>query len=40
VRGGSWSLIDEQFVRLTDRAPSDPAGRNTNLGFRCARDDR
>jgi len=39
VRGGSWSLIDEQFVRLTDRAPSDPAARNTNLGFRCARDD-
>jgi formylglycine-generating enzyme required for sulfatase activity len=39
VRGGSWSLIDEQFVRLTDRAPSDPAGRNTNLGFRCARDE-
>jgi formylglycine-generating enzyme required for sulfatase activity len=39
VRGGSWSLIDEQFVRLTDRAPSDPVGRNTNLGFRCARDD-
>jgi formylglycine-generating enzyme required for sulfatase activity len=39
VRGGSWSLIDEQFVRLTDRAPSDPVARNTNLGFRCARDD-
>lgn len=39
VRGGSWSLIDEQFVRLTDRAPSDPLARNTNLGFRCARDD-
>jgi formylglycine-generating enzyme required for sulfatase activity len=39
VRGGSWSLVDEQFVRLSDRAPSDPAARNTNLGFRCARDD-
>jgi formylglycine-generating enzyme required for sulfatase activity len=39
VRGGSWSLIDDQFVRLTDRAPSDPVARNTNLGFRCARDD-
>jgi formylglycine-generating enzyme required for sulfatase activity len=39
VRGGSWSLIDEQFVRLTDRAPSAPEARNTNLGFRCAQDD-
>jgi formylglycine-generating enzyme required for sulfatase activity len=39
VRGGNWLLVDELFVRLTDRAPSDPAARNTNLGFRCARDD-
>ena len=39
VRGGSWSLDGYGFVRLTDRAPSDPSARNTNLGFRCARDD-
>jgi formylglycine-generating enzyme required for sulfatase activity len=39
VRGGSWSLVDEVFVRLTDRAPSDPEARNTNLGFRCAADE-
>jgi formylglycine-generating enzyme required for sulfatase activity len=37
VRGGSWSLVDYLFVRLTDRSPSDPSTRNTNLGFRCAR---
>jgi len=37
VRGGSWSMVDYLFVRLTDRSPSDPATRNTNLGFRCAR---
>jgi formylglycine-generating enzyme required for sulfatase activity len=36
VRGGSWSMVDYVFVRLTDRSPSDPATRNTNLGFRCA----
>jgi formylglycine-generating enzyme required for sulfatase activity len=37
VRGGSWSMVDYLFVRLTDRSPSDPATRNTNLGFRCAK---
>jgi formylglycine-generating enzyme required for sulfatase activity len=37
VRGGSWSVVDYLFVRLTDRSPSDPSTRNTNLGFRCAR---
>ena len=37
VRGGSWSVVDYLFVRLTDRSPSDPTTRNTNLGFRCAR---
>jgi formylglycine-generating enzyme required for sulfatase activity len=37
VRGGSWSMVDYIFVRLTDRSPSDPTTRNTNLGFRCAR---
>ncbi|HEY3820147.1 MAG TPA: SUMF1/EgtB/PvdO family nonheme iron enzyme [Polyangiaceae bacterium] len=36
VRGGSWSLVDYLFVRLTDRSPSDASTRNTNLGFRCA----
>src|SRR5580700_5781095 len=35
VRGGSWLVEDHLFVRLTDRAPSDPSTRNTNLGFRC-----
>lgn len=37
VRGGSWSMVNFLFVRLTDRSPSDPSTRNTNLGFRCAR---
>jgi formylglycine-generating enzyme required for sulfatase activity len=37
VRGGSWSMQDYLFVRLTDRSPADPSNRNTNLGFRCAR---
>jgi formylglycine-generating enzyme required for sulfatase activity len=37
VRGGSWSVVDFLFVRLTDRSPSDPSTRNTNVGFRCAR---
>ena len=37
VRGGAWSMVDYLFVRLTDRSPSDPSTRNTNLGFRCAR---
>jgi formylglycine-generating enzyme required for sulfatase activity len=37
VRGGSWSVVDYLFVRLTDRSPSNPSTRNTNLGFRCAR---
>jgi formylglycine-generating enzyme required for sulfatase activity len=37
VRGGSWSVVDYLFVRLTDRSPSDPSTRNTNLGFRCAK---
>ena len=37
VRGGSWSMIDYLFVRLTDRSASVLSTRNTNLGFRCAR---
>jgi formylglycine-generating enzyme required for sulfatase activity len=37
VRGGSWTMVDYLFVRLTDRSPSDPSTRNTNLGFRCAK---
>jgi formylglycine-generating enzyme required for sulfatase activity len=37
IRGGSWSMVDFLFVRLTDRSPADPTTRNTNLGFRCAR---
>jgi formylglycine-generating enzyme required for sulfatase activity len=37
VRGGSWSVVDFLFVRLTDRSPSDPNTRNTDLGFRCAK---
>jgi formylglycine-generating enzyme required for sulfatase activity len=36
VRGGSWSVVDYLFVRLTDRSPSDPSTRNPNIGFRCA----
>jgi formylglycine-generating enzyme required for sulfatase activity len=38
IRGGSWSMIDYLFVRLTDRSPAEPTNRNTNVGFRCARD--
>ncbi|MGD0528515.1 MAG: SUMF1/EgtB/PvdO family nonheme iron enzyme [Polyangiaceae bacterium] len=37
VRGGSWTMVDYLFLRLTDRAGSDPSTRNTNVGFRCAR---
>jgi formylglycine-generating enzyme required for sulfatase activity len=37
VRGGSWSVVDYLFVRLSDRSPSDVSTRNTNLGLRCAR---
>ena len=37
IRGGSWSMVDYLFVRLTDRSPSNPSTRNTNVGFRCAR---
>jgi len=37
VRGGSWSVVDFLFVRLSDRSSGDPATRNTNVGFRCAR---
>lgn len=37
IRGGSWSLVDYWFVRLTDRSPADPSDRLTNVGFRCAR---
>jgi formylglycine-generating enzyme required for sulfatase activity len=37
IRGGSWSMLDVLYVRLTDRSPADPSNRNTNLGFRCAR---
>jgi formylglycine-generating enzyme required for sulfatase activity len=37
IRGGSWSMVDFLFVRLTDRSPADPSTRNTNVGFRCVR---
>jgi formylglycine-generating enzyme required for sulfatase activity len=37
IRGGSWSVVDYLFVRLTDRSPSEPANRSTSVGFRCAR---
>jgi formylglycine-generating enzyme required for sulfatase activity len=37
VRGGSWSVVDDVFVRLADRAASDPSTRNSDVGFRCAR---
>jgi formylglycine-generating enzyme required for sulfatase activity len=37
VRGGSWVMVDYLFVHLTDRSPSAPSTRNTNLGFRCAK---
>ena len=37
VRGGSWSVVDYLFVRLSDRSPSDPFTQNTTLGFRCAK---
>jgi formylglycine-generating enzyme required for sulfatase activity len=37
IRGGSWSVVDSLFVRLTDRSAADPSNRITNVGFRCAR---
>jgi len=37
IRGGSWSVVDYLFVRLTDRSPAEPTNRTTNVGFRCAR---
>ena len=37
IRGGSWSMGNSLFVRLTDRSPADASTRNTSLGFRCAR---
>ncbi len=37
IRGGSWSVVDYLYVRLTDRSPADPTNRTTNVGFRCAR---
>jgi formylglycine-generating enzyme required for sulfatase activity len=37
VRGGSWSVVDYTFVRLTDRSPSAPSTKNTSIGFRCVR---
>jgi formylglycine-generating enzyme required for sulfatase activity len=37
IRGGSWSVVDSLFVRLTDRSPADPSNRVTNVGFRCVR---
>jgi formylglycine-generating enzyme required for sulfatase activity len=37
IRGGSLSMVNFLFVRLTDRLPSEPSTRVTNVGFRCAR---
>ncbi len=37
VRGGSFSVVDFSFVRLTDRSPSAVSTKNTSIGFRCAR---
>lgn len=37
IRGGSWSLVDYLFVRLSDRSPADPSNRVTNVGLRCVR---
>ncbi|HEX8791238.1 MAG TPA: SUMF1/EgtB/PvdO family nonheme iron enzyme [Polyangiaceae bacterium] len=37
VRGGSWQVVDWNFVRTVDREPYDPTTRNPQVGFRCAR---
>ncbi len=37
VRGGSWSSVGPSGVRAADRVRLEPAYRNYNLGFRCAR---
>lgn len=36
IRGGSWN-DDARNVRAAYRNHDDPADRNDNLGFRCAR---
>ncbi|MBN1610949.1 MAG: SUMF1/EgtB/PvdO family nonheme iron enzyme [Polyangiaceae bacterium] len=36
-RGGSWNNNDPSNVRAANRNRNDPANRNNNLGFRCAR---
>jgi formylglycine-generating enzyme required for sulfatase activity len=37
VRGGSYG-DDPSNLRLSNRTPNQPASRNINVGFRCARD--
>jgi eukaryotic-like serine/threonine-protein kinase len=37
ARGGSWDVVEAKFLRTADRAPYDPATRNTNIGFRCVK---
>ena len=36
IRGGSWN-DDARNIRAAYRNHNDPANRNDNLGFRCAR---
>jgi formylglycine-generating enzyme required for sulfatase activity len=37
ARGGSW-YYSPQSLRVSVRGFYSPAGRNNNIGFRCARD--
>ena len=36
IRGGSW-IRDVSFIRLAGRYHGSPTHHNTNVGFRCAR---
>jgi hypothetical protein len=36
LRGGSWNS-NSRNVRCANRNANDPANRNDNIGFRCAR---
>jgi formylglycine-generating enzyme required for sulfatase activity len=38
IRGGSWPITELPRVRMTARESREPGARDTNLGFRCARN--
>jgi hypothetical protein len=40
LRGGSWYLDVEDYLRASNRAGRDPSFRDNNIGFRCVRSSR